>query len=270
MEFSINSDGHFFGLPEGVYRAAPGVAQSDLKEMAKSPAHYRARVDGAKPEATAAMEFGTLVHIAVLEPERLAGSFVVRPDGMKFTTKEGKAWKEAQTLPIIDKEQEAGLMAIRDSIAAHKSARAILAGAKTEVSVFAKHAATGILRKGRIDALTLDRDGLTTIGDVKTTDDASLEGFSRSIAKWGYHRQAAYYMDLVGASFFCFIAVEKAAPYAVNVFSLDAESIALGRATYERELTLLAECEAAGQWPAYGGSINEISVPRWLKAKEGV
>jgi hypothetical protein len=87
----------------------------------------------------------------------------------------------------------------------------------------------GMLLKGRVDIVAIDQHGATTIADVKTTEDASIEAFSKTIAQYGYAQQAAYYMDLLGASHFVFIAVEKTAPYAVGVYCLDAASIAVGR-----------------------------------------
>jgi exodeoxyribonuclease VIII len=265
--FTPNTEGIFFGVPDHVYRAAPGEAQSDLKHIARSPAHYLT-AKTAEKESTDSQLFGTLLHLAALEPDRLATSHVVRPDGMDFRSSAGKAWKAAQTLPIIDSDQSEGLRLAAEAIQRHSIASRFVNESQKEVSVFKLHEPSGLLRKGRIDCLLVDDSGFTTVADIKTTDDASTEGFARQIAKWGYHRQAAYYLDLVGASFFCFIAIEKVAPYAVNVLCLDAEGLAIGRATYERELAILASCRASGQWPAYSDDIETISVPRWLAMKE--
>jgi hypothetical protein len=265
MKFAPNTEGVFFDLPEAVYRSAPGVCQSDLKAMHKSPAHYYAKITEPKNEQTAAQLFGTLMHRAALEPERLAESFVVNPEGMNFATKEGKAWKAEQTKDIITQDEFDALRGCRDSVASHPIASEIIRRGKHEVSVFKRHAATGILLKGRLDVLAVDNEGFTTVADIKTTDDASLNGFSRQIAHWGYHRQAAFYMDIIGATFFAFIATEKESPFAVAVYNLDAESIELGRRENEAALLRVAECEKSSIWPAYASDIQEISVPNWLK-----
>jgi exodeoxyribonuclease VIII len=60
-----------------------------------------------------------------------------------------------------------------------------------------------------------------------------------------------------------FLVVEKKPPYAVAVYVLDPESIALGRAEYRRDLQLYAECKRTGVWPGYGDKIQTIGVPQW-------
>jgi exodeoxyribonuclease VIII len=266
--FQDGAEGVYFDLAEDTYRAATGVNISALKSMGKSPAHYLAQLTQPKSEPTPAMVFGTLLHRAALEPHRLEGSFAVKPDGMTFVTKEGKAWRDAQTLPIITGEQNEALKGAAVSVASHPAAAAILDGAKREVSVFrriVRNNPEGLLLKGRLDIVAVDSQGATTIGDIKTTEDASPEGFAKSIAAFGYAQQAAYYMDLLEASFFLFIAVEKVAPYAVGVYCLDAESIALGREKNTRQLDLLEQCQESGIWPAYSQEIETITLPRWAK-----
>jgi hypothetical protein len=72
-------------------------------------------------------------------------------------------------------------------------------------------------------------------------------------------------MDLLGASHFVFIAVEKTAPYAVGVYCLDAASIAVGRERNMKHLDLFEACHTSGKWPAYSSEIETISLPAWAK-----
>lgn len=142
------------------------------------------------------------------------------------------------------------------------------------------------------------------IGDLKTTEDASPEGFAKSIANWRYDVQHAYYMDgtrlaleqgkcnppqegkaelsvywtdpVTGVlcrcrpdfwrgypKHFAFIAVEKKPPYAVGVYVLDSEGVEIGRAQYQHDLRIYAECVRTGEWPGYGDKIQTISLPAW-------
>lgn len=142
------------------------------------------------------------------------------------------------------------------------------------------------------------------IGDLKTTEDASPEGFAKSIANWRYDVQHAYYMDgtrlaleqgkcnpphegkaelsvywtdpVTGVlcrcrpdfwrgypKHFAFIAVEKKPPYAVGVYVLDSEGVEIGRAQYQHDLRVYAECVRTGVWPGYGDKIQTISLPGW-------
>lgn len=264
-DFAPNTEGTFLGLPESVYRAAPGVNISALKN-AITPAHYRAVRDAEQPASpSAAQVFGTACHAAALEGRT---SFVTRPDGMNFTTKEGKAWREAQTLPILTADEARAIEGVRDSLSAHPVASVILgSGGQAEVAAFKLHA-SGLLLKGRADFVTQDQGGLTTIVDLKTTGfgDGAESAFAREVAKWKYHQQAAFYLDLFGASFFVFIVAEKEPPYAVNVFHLDSESIAQGRAENERALESIAVSESLGDWPAYPAQMHTLTLPKWAKA----
>ena len=97
---------------------------------------------------------------------------------------------------------------------------------------------TGILCRCRPDFWRED----DIIVDVKTTEDASPEEFSRSLAKWRYHVQAPFYMDGIELATgrrpkgFVFLVVEKKPPYAVAAYTLDPESIELGRSEYRADL----------------------------------
>lgn len=266
-EFVPNMEGTFYSLPENIYRQAPGVNISNLKAMRRSPAHYLAKVTAPPSDPTPALVFGTLLHRACLEPDKLAGSFAVKPDDIDFRTKAGKEWRDSQTVPIIDAQQGAALEQASAKVLAHPHASAILARADKEVSVFKKRSLTSdLLLKGRLDAVAVDEQGLTTIADIKTCEDASSDAFARSIATFGYAEQAAFYMDLIGASYFLFIAVEKYAPYEVAIYCLDEESIALGRERNERHLDTLERCLAVNEWVGYSPEIETISLPRWAKA----
>lgn len=261
--FEPNTEGVFFDLPEDVYRAAPGVNVSALKD-AITPAHYRATREAEKPsEPTPAQVFGRAFHAAALEGRT---GYVVKPDGMNFTTKEGKAWRDAQTLPILSQTEAKAIAGMSASLMAHPVAVNVLgSGGRAEVSCFKRDAATGLMLKGRADFLTRDSNDLTAIVDLKTCGfgDASEAAFSREIVKWKYHQQAAFYLDLFGASFFLFIAVEKEPPYAVNCFYLDADAVSKGRTANGSALASIAAAEASGEWSAYPAKLHTLSLPPW-------
>lgn len=168
---------------------------------------------------------------------------------------------------VLTQEQWDQLHAMRDAVMAHPAANALLTGCpgKAELSVYWNDPITGELCRCRPDWWR-DDDLLV---DLKTTDDASLEGFSKSIANWRYDVQDPYYQDGTALATgrtprgFVFLAVEKKPPYAVGVYVLDEESRALGRAQYQADLLRYAECKANDNWPGYGDKIQSISVPGW-------
>lgn len=159
------------------------------------------------------------------------------------------------------------LHAMRDAVHNHPAAHALLTSVpgEAEKSVYWIDPTTGVLCRCRPDWWREDN----VLVDVKTTDDASPEGFAKSMANWRYDVQAAFYMDGIEQATgkrpksFVFIAVEKKPPYAVGVYVLDSASLELGRAQYQHDLRVYAECLANDNWPGYGDKIQTINMPAW-------
>ena len=56
-------------MNQSTYNALPGLNNSGMKWLEKSPAHFKAWKAGQFGESTPAMELGIAIHCAVLEPE---------------------------------------------------------------------------------------------------------------------------------------------------------------------------------------------------------
>jgi hypothetical protein len=244
------------------YHADPAVSASHLHAVARSPYHYWSRyLDlSRKPvEPTAAMRLGSLVHCAVLEPGELSQRYgVCGPRN----TKAGKEQAERMAAAGIEAVTASDMMAancMADSVHRHPAASALLAQGKAEQSFWWDDSATGLRCKCRPDWYYG-----TTVVDLKTTTDASPSGFARSIATFRYHVQASHYLTgLHGAERFVFIAVEKTAPYAVAVYELDAAALAAGDELRQRDMRVIADCQATKEWPGYGDDCQTLSLPSW-------
>ena len=122
--------------------------------------------------------------------------------------------------------------------------------------------------KARIDFMaTVPGFGLVAC-DLKSTTDAAPEELARSIHKWGYHRQAAWYRRALAAagipsSVFVLLAVEKSAPYIVTPANVAPAAQAFGEAECERALSTYAECVKSGLWPCYTSEIIELDLPSY-------
>lgn len=253
-------EGVFYNLPEGTYRSAPGVNNSTLKLMRRSPRHYLNALESTEKKDSPALLFGRLVHQAILEPYKPKG-YVIRPDGLKFNTKEGKAWKDEQTLPIIESSDAERIASIAGSVSEHPLWNDVKAGwgdaksGRTEVSVFKKDPSTGLLLKARIDCLIGKR-----ILDIKTTEDASAAGFAKSCQAFGYARQAAFYGLVTGCWDFTFLAVEKEEPFACQAFRISKGSIQTAIQQIRLDLDRVKECITLQDWPTYDTSTKELEV----------
>ena len=188
---------------------------------------------------------------------------------------EKAAWEEKNAGKVIltDAEWEA-VDGMSEAIHQHPAACALLEkpGAKMEVSAYWTDVGSGVFCRCRPDCWIADH-GLVL--DLKTTEDASPEGFARSCLKYRYHVQAAMYLDglnlcsaqaglqLPKQKHFAFIAVEKKPPYLVAVYVLDADSLELGRQEYQQDLHTYAACLAQDTWPGYAERVTTLSLPEW-------
>jgi exodeoxyribonuclease VIII len=268
--------GVFHDMIEQEYRGQTAIAGSDAKHILppKTPAHYAAHMAGeTRREPSKAMMLGTMAHVAVLEPQQLDAAFVEKPEGIDFRTKLGKEWKEAVgAMPVLDQDEARAVRGIRDSIAANKAARELLAETQSEVALFAEHR-TGLWIKGRVDALKVVDDMECVICDVKTTSaGADYNTFSRQAASLNYHVSAAWYSHLAGLNGlpparFYWIAVETSAPFAVAVYEIHPDALDLGAGMMNDALGLIAECEDDGVWPGYAPEVQCLNLPSWVYGK---
>jgi hypothetical protein len=244
------------------YHADPAVSASHLHAIARSPYHYWSRFldPNRKPvEPTAAMRLGSLVHCAVLEPDELLQRYGVAPDRRTKAGKEQAERMATEGMEAVSESDMALALSMASSVRQHPAAYALLAQGKAEQSFWWDDATTGLRCKCRPDWYYG-----STVVDLKTTTDASPSGFARSVATFRYHVQASHYLaGLHGAERFVFIAVEKTAPYAVAVYELDAEAMAAGNELRLRDLRMIADCRATGEWPGYGDQCQTLSLPKW-------
>lgn len=270
-------------LPAEVYHLKEiGVVNNGaISEVLRSPAHYLAWLRAKESRDREAFRLGSAAHARILEPERFACEFVVAPDfgplrkndDAGVTTEQGKANKirkaewmaERAGATIIDSAADEATMGMVESIARHPLASALLARSKSELTARWADPITGLPCKARADAFDETR---MVVVDVKTTADASPDAFRRSIASYGYHRQAAHYLSgfhvLTGERVrFAFVAVEKEPPFAVAVYMISAEFRKVGRRHVVTAMRTIAECCAAGEFPAYPEKIQTLSPPRW-------
>lgn len=250
-------------MNEQEYRKHPAIAQSTLKLLRRSPAHAKWAMDNPK-ESTATMQIGTALHGLVLEGKT---DFAVMPESAKGNTNAAKAVKADFLLSnsgkIVLSHAEAekiGAMAL--SLSQHSTAMRLLRICdEKEKSVFWPELEMEF--KARFD-------GVCPLGivDLKTTTNADIADFERSIYKYGYHIQAAHYLAGAAANNlpcenFYIVAVENEPPYCASVFQLDHAAIEAGEKERQKLIKLYKECLVSGNWPGYPDKIQSITLPKW-------
>lgn len=265
-------------IETGIHKALPAteyhrrelgvVSNSALKHVRRSPAHYKAWIDGTAPDKdTPARAFGRAFHMALLEPEKFASAYVKLP---KFSGKGMKAakaeWLAAHAdFDAMPMDDLLTITAMVESVKAHPLASQMIHDGLPELTLAWKDEETGLSCKSRLDYYV---ESLAMIVDVKTTEDASWDEFRRDVAKYDYHVQDALYRSAalsldMPVQHFVLLAVEKSPPYALAPFTLDAEGIGRGYQAARRDIDTLAHCMNTGRWPGYSETIQTIEVPFW-------
>ena len=261
-----NPSGYYIGMPFADYLSIKAASKSTLDLIHRSPAHYRY---APKKDQTRPMTIGSAVHKAILEPDTFFDHYRVT-SALKRTD---KAYRDAvselgpdYTLTTPEGDKITGMM---DAVWRHKRAAELLRECPhKEVSGFVVDPISGLLCKHRPDAM-----GDSLIVDLKKCQDARPDAFSRAIAAYRYHVQAALYSDqhewITGnVPVWYFIAVEEDPPHAVMVYELELETLQFGRRAYRRDLDRLAECRKHDKWPAYGDEAEVIGLPYWVVDQE--
>lgn len=262
------------GIIQGIsnidYHAHSALSSTGLRELAKSPAHFQAYKNTPR-EPSQAMLFGTGFHELIGEPQLFAAKYVKAPEGIDKRTKIGKetfAAFEAANVgkTILSHDEYDRLDGMLSSILKHKTALALLTEGVAESSIFWQDPKSGVQLKCRPDWLR--NDGVCV--DLKTTEDASVKGFQKSVSNYGYHLQSSLYMMGVShamgepLSEFVHVCCEKKAPYAISIYTLDDAALIAADAQIEKLLTLYAECSAKNEWPGFSSDIQNVSLPNWM------
>lgn len=241
------------------------LSSTGARKLLACPARFRWERDNQSPPSKA-FDIGRVVHTLVLG----VGGEVVVVDADNWLTKAAKEQRaaayESGATPLLTAEYDAAL-AMRDAVMAHPVAAELFSDGVAEQSGWWADEDTGITLRFRPDWMGNLQDW-PVCGDLKTTISADPQDFSRSVAKFGYNMQAAWYLAGLAAhgiadARFLFVCVEKTAPYPVAVIELDAEAITQGRIDMRRAIDLYKRCLDTDTWPAYGDGIHTISLPPW-------
>lgn len=247
------------------YRAAEGLSGSRLGTFNQCPAKFKYEMDNPK-EPTPAMLFGTLCHMAILEPGLLSSSYTFQQKDVNYkrNTKEGKlnyAALEAAGKPIVSFEDYEKTTEMSRVVHENPDALNILrAAGEVEKAYFWEE--QGVKCKGKLDKYLTD---LNVIIDYKTTNDASPDKFYWKVMDFGYLLQLAHYQAGVKATLgldaypgVLIIAQETEAPFVTQVYEVPQVEI---DQAHERRREILADfkiCKETGVWGGYGEGIMTL------------
>lgn len=282
-----------FELASADYFALKAVNNSLLKDMAISPAHcYAMHHAPNRPprEERPWMVTGTLAHCAILEPDALDARYLVVPDGAprrptaaqwaaKNSSAESIAAKEwwtefnarASGRQIISAEQYATAQGQLQGIKNHPELARYLSSGLPELSAVWTDPVTGLPCKCRPDWVHTLPDGRAVLLDLKTCQSATANDFARAIARFGYHRQDAWYSDgwteATGqeVALFVFAAIPSAYPFIAGAYQLSDEALMQGRDECGELLQQYSDCLTSDIWPGNGDTVQIVELPVWAR-----
>lgn len=257
-------------MPREAYDAIVATSVTRLKELRRSPQHYRYALEHSRESA--ALTLGIATHVAVLEPERFLKDFAIwdrRLDNGRAAPRNGKVWDAFAELhcdrTILTGDEAALANAIAKAVRFDETANKYLAIGDPEVSL--QWDIEGRPCKGRVDWLTMIEGSPVLVG-LKTTRDCRHFVFGAQAAKLDYAIQWAWYADgyekITGKiPRVIEIVVESAPPFAVATYLIDKDILLQGRDNYQELLKVLADCEATDTWPGPEQGEQILTLPSW-------
>ena len=254
-------------IPDTKYHAAKDILSSSgaRRLITSTPRKFYEEMTTVRPY-NPAFEIGHAAHTLVLN---VGDPFeVVNADSWR--TKDAKEVRDAAlqagNTPLLAKEY-AQVRAMHDAIKAHPVAGELFTRNDTvmEQSLYWTDEQTGVACRARPDLAVND---WSLVVDYKTTLSADPKEFAKSIAKYGYHQQQAWYCEAVETLTgihpeFVFVCQEKTPPYEVSLIQLDADAVRIGGRLNEDARSIYAACMDSGVWPSYPTSVQVVGLPAW-------
>lgn len=277
-EFQAGKPGIYNNIPERIYHALRVASHSGAqKNHTSCPADVIDDWEDPLPK-TDALKFGGLLHAYILEPEEYERNYKIFRGDLRSNAKKAEyaelviEYGEnyiAQEKHVLLCEQ------IREQLMDRTFARFLLEEAEgyTELTILWEF--EDILVKSRLDRVITDPVITDPIGgvlvtDLKSTTDASEDGFAKSSAEFHYDTQAPTYREALAyhgihAGQVGFIMVEKKPRFRSGYYTVPAETMADGWRTMQILLRKFDANLKAGVWPAHPEEFKEVDVRGWRK-----
>ena len=259
----------FIVMENDEYHAHSALGSSDVRRIMVSPLHFEGREEPAVRPSY--FTFGSAAHCAYLEPHKFEEEYRAKPlevDGKGPRTNHYKEWIASQPeVEWMSAEDYDKVLKVVESAVAHPiTAKSFIDGHVVEGSVFFK--LDGVECKARPDLVTPVGDGVVDVVDLKTTTDASPEGFRKAVGNNQLFVQEWFYREALKSAGlevrkFIFLAVEKQAPYAAAAYTLNQEDVETARGMVKDALAAYAKAKETEVWEGYTSEVTQIDVPTW-------
>lgn len=237
---------------------------SSLRAMRRGPP---ARVVWEKDSPsgdTSARLLGSAVHCGLLTPHLFADTYVGKPEGMRFSTKEGKAWRDAHSSrTILSNEDFLRASSIIDALMAKEAVATSLEGSLCEHSLVWRCPASGELCKGRPDWI---EDGRGNLLDLKVTRHGGTRWMALRAFSEGWMHQLAHYrtgaiLHGLNISRGRLVVVEPDPPHFVWTLEVKTDALDLLEIENGETLKAMRDCRVKREWPGTPDEWTKIEPP---------
>lgn len=259
-----------YGIPDKQYRGGCRMNPSSLSAGLMSanevdPAAIRLAFESGDPDRAQAaqdrMDRGTLAHLAILQPELVRERVAVWTGAKRAGGDWDKFQADNPDKLIIRRDDYDEVMHAANRVLELPELRAMLAGAQTEVSLYAEDGtgADTVYCMGRVDAI-VNKDCVTIIPDLKTTD----AGIDHKSVEWTIRdlkyreKMAMYrrmYLDITGDDpelvqcHLLFVRMKQ--PIAVRLVKISTGALEYGEWRMKQAIDAVRTCIKSGNWPVY-------------------
>jgi hypothetical protein len=258
-------------LPFPEYLADIGYGSSDLRNFAKLPAlvpWHRAN----RGKGTDATIIGSAAHCLILTPSLFQDTYLVKPAGMKFSTKEGKAWRDDRVaagysvdnmFSAADYEQ---VQNIKRAFVSREVANKSLLAAEHREATLLWTSPEGLPCKGRPDWFTP-----SAVYDLKVTVHAQKGLAALRYKAWseGWFHQLAHNRSGLRACGYPnvnvgrLVCIAPAGPSSIQTYTLEVSEHNLDVIELEMESirAAMVKCHNSGEWPGVPDAWEKIDPP---------
>lgn len=239
--------------------------------LSASPAHARHEMEHPVEDPSAASDFGTAVHDAVLE----GVDRIVAIDAPDWRT---KAAKEARDLARLEGNIPLLSHKAQSAYSAAKEARAFVDRTELAGLFDAGHPEMtlvwdedGVLCKARPD---WTNGALKIVCHLKTSAGSVAPGpFGRVVDSMAYDLTLAFYergaaVNGLEGYRHVILAVEQEAPYGCALYDLSPAKAAISASRVERAIRTWRACVQADKWPGYDHRVHSLEPAPWQIMEE--
>jgi hypothetical protein len=257
------------------YFSALAWNHSALKYMEDSPRAATYRMGHRSDKTSDAKALGSFAHMLLLQPDRVGFATVDPPINPKTGEPYGrttKAFAEYQALHkgklIVSEDERVDAVRMVSEIRENDILEPVFTAASYREMVMVWHERE-LLCKAKVDAFDAQ---LGLLADLKTTESVNPVKFAKSVVKYGYHTQAAFYVRGAVACGFdpdvaYVIGAVQREPYDACAFEFSPEFAKIGDVKVAEWIDAAVKCEINEDWPGSPKGVQRLSPPGWLMSQ---